>query len=112
MIEDKNIVYVSCGATHVMAIDVNGRLFGWGEGEMGSLGFGDGKKRASIVPISFFEDKRVIDVACGEKFTVVIAEVYNSKLMETVKNDDHKDEISFSDIKNYGKLKQLKNQKN
>lgn len=32
MIEDKSIVYVSCGASHVMAIDINGRIFGWGEG--------------------------------------------------------------------------------
>ena len=72
-IEDKSLVYVCCGASHVMAIDQNGRLFGWGEGEQGCLGLGDGKKRYSVCPISFFENKRCIDVACGEKFTVVIA---------------------------------------
>jgi len=53
-------------------------MFGWGEGREGCLGLGDGKKRLSVVPISFFEDKRCIDVACGENFTVVIAEVFNS----------------------------------
>lgn len=59
-----------------MAIDRNGRLFGWGKGEEGCLGFGDGKKRLSVCPITFFENKRCIDVACGDKFTVVIAEVF------------------------------------
>ena len=75
LIEDKHIAFVSCGSTHVMAIDHNGRLFGWGEGSEGCLGFGDGKKRLSVCPISPFDGKRVIDVACGDRFTVVIAEV-------------------------------------
>lgn len=76
MIEDKHIVYVSCGLSHVMVIDINGRLYGWGEGAEGCLGFGDGKKRLSVCPISFFDNKRTIDVACGDRFTVVIAEVF------------------------------------
>jgi alpha-tubulin suppressor-like RCC1 family protein len=76
MIEDKHIVYVSCGAFHVMTLDINGRLYGWGEGSEGCLGLGDGKRRLSVCPISFFENKRCIDVSCGDRFTVVIAEVY------------------------------------
>lgn len=82
MIEDKNIVYVSVGASHVMALDQNGRLYGWGEGDQGCLGFGDGKKRLSVCPISFFENKKVVDVACGDKFTVVIAEVFRDRKRE------------------------------
>ena len=27
-----------------------------------------------MCPITFFEDKRVIDVSCGDRFTVVVAE--------------------------------------
>ena len=82
MIEDKNIAYVSVGASHVMALDQSGRLYGWGEGDQGCLGFGDGKKRLSVCPISFFENKRVVDVACGDKFTVVIAEVFPDRKRE------------------------------
>jgi alpha-tubulin suppressor-like RCC1 family protein len=63
-----------------MAVDSSGRLFGWGVGDKGCLGLGDGENRVFPVPISFFDDKRVIDVACGEKFTVVIAELYEDKL--------------------------------
>jgi alpha-tubulin suppressor-like RCC1 family protein len=61
-----------------MAVDTGGRLFGWGEGEKGCLGLGDGKSRIFPVTISFFEDKRVVDVACGERFTVVVAELYSN----------------------------------
>lgn len=86
MIEDKQIAYVSCGVSHVMAMDHNDRLYGWGDGEEGCLGFGDGKQRLSVCQISFFENKRVIDVACGDRFTVVIAEVFPNR--KTVINLD------------------------
>jgi len=66
-----------------MCIDRNGRLFGWGQGSEGCLGFGDGKKRLSVCPITFFDNKRVIDVTCGDKFTVVVAETFSDKKQNT-----------------------------
>ena len=74
MLEDKNVVYVTCGVSHVMAIDNKGKLYGWGDGKCGSLGLGDTKKRLSVCSISFFDDKRVIDVSVGDRFSVVIVE--------------------------------------
>jgi alpha-tubulin suppressor-like RCC1 family protein len=74
MFEDKNLVYVTCGVSHVMALDSKGKIYGWGDGRGGCLGFGDTKRRLAVCPISFFDDKRCIDVACGDRFTVVIAE--------------------------------------
>ena len=79
MLEDKSISFVQCGSSHVMCLDINGRLYGWGDGKGGCLGLGDSKKRLSVCPITFFEDKRCIDVACGDGFTVVIAEVFPEK---------------------------------
>lgn len=76
MLEDRNILYVSCGTSHVMCLDRNGKLFGWGDGRGGCLGFGDASKRLNVCQITFFDDKRCIDVACGDKFTVVICEVF------------------------------------
>lgn len=32
-----------------MAIDNKGRIFGWGEGDGGCLGLGDGKKRVGVM---------------------------------------------------------------
>jgi alpha-tubulin suppressor-like RCC1 family protein len=41
MLEEKHLVYVSCGLSHVMAIDSTGRLYGWGDGRGCCLGLGD-----------------------------------------------------------------------
>lgn len=76
MLEEKNIVFVSCGLSHVMCLNQDGKIFGWGDGSAGCLGLGDGKKRLTPCPISFFENKRCIDVTAGDRFTVVIAEVF------------------------------------
>lgn len=58
-----------------MAMDRMKQLFGWGEGTYGCLGLGDGRKKSIPVSIQFFQDKTVLDVGCGDNFTVVIAEV-------------------------------------
>ena len=75
MLEDKHITFITCGTSHIMCLDKNGRLYGWGDGKGGCLGLGDNKRRLSVCPITFFETKRCIDVAAGDSFTVVIAEV-------------------------------------
>jgi alpha-tubulin suppressor-like RCC1 family protein len=75
MLEDKSIQFVAVGLSHVMCLDKYGRLYGWGEGKGGCLGLGDCKRRLSVCPISFFENKRCIDVAAGDRFSVVIAEI-------------------------------------
>ena len=71
-------------------LDRVGQMWGWGDGERGSLGFGDGKKRQQPCEMTFFKNKRVIDVSCGDKFTVVIAEVEGNPL-ETIKHDFNED---------------------
>ena len=58
-----------------MALDKLSTLYAWGDNKRGCLGVIDGKKRFQPQLIPFFYNKRVIDVACGENFTVVIAEV-------------------------------------
>jgi len=55
-------------------------MWGWGDGDKGCLGFGDGRNRLTPTPISFFENKRVIDVPCGDRFPVVTAEVEGDPL--------------------------------
>jgi alpha-tubulin suppressor-like RCC1 family protein len=45
ILEQKSIVHASFGVHHVMLIDRNSCLYGFGEGTKGCLGLGDGKKR-------------------------------------------------------------------
>lgn len=47
-----------------------------GENRNGCLGTSDIKKRVNPGPIQFFDDKRVIDFACGDRFSIFIAEVF------------------------------------
>jgi alpha-tubulin suppressor-like RCC1 family protein len=55
-------------------IDRQGTLFTQGSGDAGQLGHGDDKKRPVFMPVLALKDKRVIDVSCGDKFTVAITQ--------------------------------------
>lgn len=60
----------------MMAVDRLRQLYGWGDGSLGCLGTGDNRRKMIPQLHPFFEgNKRVIDVSCGDSFTVVIAEV-------------------------------------
>ena len=58
-----------------MALDKLGKVYSWGDNNFGCLGFGDPKRRAVPSPIPFFENPNmnVVDISCGDAFTVVIA---------------------------------------
>lgn len=40
IIKDKNIIEIAAGAAHSLALDENGRVYGWGHGNYGQLGLG------------------------------------------------------------------------
>lgn len=75
--EDISIMRVSAGSDHYVLQDNFWRLYSSGKGSFGCLGHGDANKRSVPFYISFFEENRIIDFACGENFTVVLAENYN-----------------------------------
>ena len=68
---------VSVGRSHSMFVDNRGQIWGSGDNRNGCLGIGDAKRRCHLTQVTYFRNKRVIDVACGDAFTVVIAELYN-----------------------------------
>lgn len=104
ILEEKQVVYVAFGRAHCMCVDKHGNMYGWGENTFGCMGFGDTKKRATPFQNSFFTEKRrVVDVACGDGFTVVIAQEFEpikrkglldkleSKLMKQVEDNAKQD---------------------
>ncbi len=55
-----------------------------------------------MCPITFFEDKRVIDVSCGDRFTVVVAEEAIDSRPNTASQQEEKindDELTFGQKK-------------
>jgi len=58
ILEQKLIIHLAFGRSHVMALDKNGKIFAWGDGTFGCLGFGDNKRRALPSPLTFFESNQ------------------------------------------------------
>jgi len=64
----RNVVSVSSGSSHTMAITSDGALWGWGENLEAQLG--NGTNRRSNTPIKIMED--VIAVSAGDAHTMAI----------------------------------------
>lgn len=79
-----DIVDISCGDSHTMAIDKEGKLYSWGAAACGQLGIdnlatlpkdGEGNPyEADPKLVTFFENMKVIQVSCGESHTLVLIE--------------------------------------
>lgn len=75
--EDIVINQIAVGFDHYLMVDKTDMLWVAGENAHGCLGTSDAKKRLSPQINPTFEYKRIIDIACGDKFSVVIAESYD-----------------------------------
>ena len=65
-------------------LDVMDILWVSGHNSNGCLGIGHNERRVQPVINKFFDNKRIIDFACGDKFSIVIAEVYELTLEEEI----------------------------
>lgn len=97
ILEQKLITHLAFGRAHVMALDKLGKVYSWGDSAHGCLGFGDPKRRAVPSPIPYFENPNmnVVDIGCGDGFTVVIATLDEPILAKEVQVEvvDEQDEI-------------------
>lgn len=78
------ITHIACGDSHSMAIDKEGRLYSWGAAACGQLG----NDNLTLLPkdgegnpyepepkfVAFFENIRVLNIACGETHSLVLVE--------------------------------------
>jgi alpha-tubulin suppressor-like RCC1 family protein len=78
-----SISLISCGDSHSIAVDVNGKIWAWGSAASGQLGIDnsnlpkdmDGTPYQPIpILISFLKNQKILSVACGESHTLVLAE--------------------------------------
>ena len=73
----KQIIKLTAGIEHLLMVDNLNQLWVSGENTYGCLGTSDNKPRFKPSLIPFFDNKRIIDFACGDKFSVVIAETFD-----------------------------------
>eukprot|EP00300_Choanocystis_sp_HF-7_P015538 c19095_g1_i2.p1 GENE.c19095_g1_i2~~c19095_g1_i2.p1 ORF type:complete len:378 (+),score=68.31 c19095_g1_i2:112-1245(+) len=69
---DVGAKHVASGGGHVAIITESGQLMTWGENKQGQLGLGN-RERAPAPTVAKI-DERVVDVACGYQYTLVLTE--------------------------------------
>ena len=97
-----NIKHISCGSSHSIAVDGNGKAYGWGNNSFYQLSHSEEYKRYSNplmvsydpIPISkHIEDNRVVKVSAGRDFTVLVTE-----------NQKGETEMYSTGVNRYGQL--------
>jgi alpha-tubulin suppressor-like RCC1 family protein len=75
----KTITAVSCGYTHILALDSNGGLHSWGQNYFGQLGtstnngiFNANPTPVSILTMGSLSGKTISAIACGESHTLAL----------------------------------------
>ena len=68
------IASVKCGEFHTVALTTDGEVWAWGNGEMGRLGNGENDNFEVPVPMEYFAEDNIVQIACGRDFSFAINE--------------------------------------
>jgi alpha-tubulin suppressor-like RCC1 family protein len=69
---DAQIVAVSVGYAHMLALSDEGRVYAWGRNFYGQLGVGDHKDKPSPQLISFLQEEQVVEVNAGQYHSLAV----------------------------------------
>lgn len=64
----KKLLSIACGSKHVLALDVDGKVYSWGKNDVGQLGHtGNVEEKEYLVPkeIQYFSRKKVVSIFAG-----------------------------------------------
>ncbi|KAF4687477.1 hypothetical protein FOZ60_003951 [Perkinsus olseni] len=73
-LEERKIVKVACGGSHMAAVTDEGELYTWGYGRDGNLGHGDKADVGVPKLVEALKGKRIVDVAAGGGHTMALDE--------------------------------------
>eukprot|EP01018_Ginkgo_biloba_P019306 Gb_14008 [translate_table: standard] len=73
-LRDARIIQISGGWRHTMALDVEGRLYGWGWNKFGQVGVGDNNDHCCPQGVKLPAEQKVVQVSCGWRHTVAITD--------------------------------------
>lgn len=74
---EKQIQFISIGASHMCALSKNGELYGWGSNRNGQLGIASESSRESGTPQLIQDLKyqgKVVQVSCGGEHTAAVTD--------------------------------------
>nr|CCA15086.1 RCC1 and BTB domaincontaining protein putative [Albugo laibachii Nc14] len=80
-----HVVEVACSYFHTIVMTMEGTLYAFGRNDLGQLGIDDGMDRHVPVPLTYFNSRPVLAVACGQHHTVV--SLTNGGVVAFGKND-------------------------
>ena len=70
-----NITYLSAGSAHTIFLTSDNHVYGCGLNGNGQLGVGDKNDRYTPIRIEYFDNINIIDVVCGDLFTMFIEDI-------------------------------------
>ncbi|MBA0683240.1 hypothetical protein Goari_024912, partial [Gossypium aridum] len=77
----RQVLFISAGASHSVALLSGNIICSWGRGEDGQLGHGDAEDRLSPTRLSALDGHDIISITCGADHTIAYslsnAEVYS-----------------------------------
>lgn len=76
-LKGNHIAQISGGWRHTMALDDQGKLYGWGWNKFGQVGVGNNDDHNSPQLVKVPDEERVNHVSCGWRHTVAISTKYN-----------------------------------
>jgi alpha-tubulin suppressor-like RCC1 family protein len=97
---EETIKKIKCGNLHSMALTISGKLYGWGHNEYGQIGVNlltntNVPQRVSIKNLTE-EDLRITKVACGDNFSIIIAEARITSQFDAPSSSELESQLIFS----------------
>ena len=71
----KNVLHISAGGEHSLALTEGGHVLSWGAEGNGQLGHGDMQHQLLPKPVAALKDVQVVDIAAGPYHSVVRLEL-------------------------------------
>ena len=81
-LRDKNVISLSAGCYHSVAVTTNGMLYVFGRNNHGQLGTGDVEEKHFPHPVDDFVGKKIIQVAAGFYHTIVLLGSHDNCIQE------------------------------
>lgn len=94
--DNKHITHFECGQYH-NAVVANGQLYTWGWGVFGQLGLGEIENLFTPQIVSFFDDKRISQMALGHNHTMVLCVDRNEFTSLYVFGSNHFGQLGIND---------------